>query len=44
MRRSGIPSLDLSVQEAIENSKYPPLPPEYDKSSATVEFTFELKR
>lgn len=44
MRRSGIPSLDLSVQEAVENAKYPPLPPEYDKSSATVEFTFELRR
>lgn len=44
IRRSGIPSLDLSVQSAVEEATYPPLPAEYDKSSATVEFTFELKR
>ena len=44
MRRSGIPSLDLSVQTAVESATYPPLPAEYDQSSATVTFTFELKR
>jgi periplasmic protein TonB len=44
IRRSGIPSLDLSVQNAVENSTYPPLPAEYDRNTATVEFTFELKR
>ena len=44
IRRSGIPSLDLSVQTAVEDSMYPPLPAEYDKSSASVDITFELKR
>lgn len=43
-RRSGIPSLDLSVQAAVTDSTYPPLPPEFDKSSASVDITFELKR
>jgi len=43
VRRSNIPSLDLSVQNAVEN-QYPPLPAGYEKDSVPVEFTFELKR
>ncbi len=44
VRRSNVPSLDLSVQNAVEETNYPPLPPGYDKESVPVEFTFELKR
>lgn len=43
-RRSNVPTLDLSVQNAVEETNYPPLPDGYDKSSVPVEFTFELKR
>jgi TonB family protein len=41
---SGISTLDFSVRRAIENAKLPPIPADFDKSSATVEFRFELKR
>jgi len=44
IRRSGIPSLDDSVRNAIETAQYPKLPDGYDRSSVPVEFTFELKR
>ncbi len=44
IRRSGVPTLDLSVQNAVEESVYPPLPPGFTKDSVPVEFTFELKR
>ncbi len=45
VQRIGIPSLDLSVRRAIEDSNpLPPIPPGFDKNSAMVEFTFELKR
>jgi protein TonB len=42
---SGISALDYSVQRAIlEASPFPPIPPGFDKDSAKIEFTFELKR
>lgn len=45
LQRSGNPSLDYSVQRAVlEASPFPPIPSEYDKDSARVEFWFELKR
>jgi TonB family protein len=45
IRRSGVPSLDLSVQNAVEDaSPYPPLPPGFERDSVPVEFTFELRR
>ena len=45
LQRSVNTSLDYSVQRAVlEASPFPPIPPEYDKDSATVEFWFELKR
>jgi outer membrane biosynthesis protein TonB len=42
--KSGNSSLDYSVQRAILDSKLPPLPPSFDKSTAKVELWFELKR
>jgi len=45
LQRSGIASLDYSVQRAIlEASPFPPIPPSYEKDSAKVEFWFEMKR
>jgi periplasmic protein TonB len=45
LQRSGISALDFSVQRAIlEASPFPPIPPGFEKDSAQVEFTFELKR
>jgi periplasmic protein TonB len=45
VQQSGISALDYSVQRAIlEASPFPPIPPGFDKDSAKVEFTFELKR
>jgi TonB family protein len=45
LQRSGIQPLDYSVQRAImEASPFPPIPPGFDRSSAKVEFWFELKR
>ncbi|MEO8052092.1 MAG: TonB family protein [Acidobacteriota bacterium] len=45
VQQSGISALDYSVQRAIlEASPFPPLPPGFDRDSAQVEFTFELKR
>jgi TonB family protein len=42
---SGVSALDYSAQRAIlEASPFPPIPPGFDKDSAHVEFTFELKR
>jgi TonB family protein len=43
VRRSGIAALDLSVQEAVEDARYPPLPPDFDKDTVQVEFTFEYR-
>ena len=46
LQGSGIPSLDFSVQRAIHDSHFPPIPAcaGFDKDYATVEFWFELKR
>jgi TonB family protein len=45
LQRSGISSLDSSVQRAIlDASPFPPIPPGFDRDSAKVEFQFELKR
>jgi protein TonB len=45
IQRSGNYALDMSAQRAIlEASPLPPLPREYDRDSATIEFWFELKR
>ena len=42
---SGITTLDFSARRAIlEASPFPPLPQEFPRSTATVEFVFELKR
>ena len=45
VQSSGISSLDFSARRAIlEASPFPPLPQEFERSTATVEFVFELKR
>jgi outer membrane biosynthesis protein TonB len=46
LQGSGVPSLDFSVQRAIQDSRFPPIPAcaGFDKDYATVEFWFELKR
>ena len=42
---SGIPTLDFSARRAIlEASPFPPLPQAFERSSATFEIIFELKR
>jgi len=42
---SGISTLDFSARRAIlEASPFPPLPQEFERNTATVEFVFELKR
>jgi len=43
-QRSGNLSLDNSVQRAITDAKFPPLPQGFPHDHATVEFSFELKR
>jgi TonB family protein len=40
---SGIEALDLSARNAVEDSTYPPLPPEFEKNEVEVEFTFRLR-
>ena len=45
LQKSGIPSLDSSVQRAIlEAAPFPPLPVAFDRETAKIEFWFELKR
>jgi TonB family protein len=45
LQKSGVPSLDFSVERAIlEASPFPPIPPGFERDSAKVEFWFELKR
>ena len=45
LQLSNISSLDASVRRAIlDSNPLPPIPPECNKESAKVEFTFELKR
>lgn len=42
---SGNPALDYSAQRAIyDASPFPPLPAAYERSAATIEFWFELRR
>jgi protein TonB len=42
---SGITALDFSVRRAIlEANPFPPLPKEFERNSAVIEFVFELKR
>jgi protein TonB len=42
---SGIPPLDYSCQRAVlDASPFPPLPAQYERNSATIEFWFQLKR
>jgi TonB family protein len=41
---SGVQSLDFSVRRAIEGVTLPPLPPNFPRSTAQCEFTFELKK
>jgi outer membrane biosynthesis protein TonB len=43
-KSSNIITLDASVQRAIEDSKFPPLPAGFPRDHASVEFSFELKR
>ena len=44
-QRSGILPLDYSAQRAVqEASPFPPLPREFERDSATVEFQFQLQR
>jgi TonB family protein len=45
VQQSGISTLDFSVRRAIlEASPFPPLPPAFDRNTATFEIVFELKR
>jgi periplasmic protein TonB len=45
VQSSGIPTLDFSARRAIlEASPLPELPREFERSSANVEFTFQLQR
>lgn len=45
VQRSGNMSLDFSVSRAIQDAApFPPIPQGFEKNSAKVEFTFELKR
>jgi TonB family protein len=44
-QESGISTLDFSARRAIlEASPFPPLPQAFERSSATFEIVFELKR
>jgi protein TonB len=44
-QKSGIPTLDFSVERAIAGaSPFPPLPADYERNSIDVEFNFELRR
>lgn len=45
VQSSGIPTLDFSARRAVlEASPLPELPREFERSSANVEFTFQLQR
>ena len=44
-QKSGISALDFSAQRAIMDAvPFPPLPPQFPKNDAEIEFVFELKR
>ena len=45
LQTSNIPALDFSVKRAIlDASPFPPIPAGFERDSAKVEFSFELKR
>ena len=44
LQRSGNALLDNSVQRAVLDSHFPPLPPQFRQNSASVDFIFQLKR
>jgi len=45
LQRSGNPTLDYSCQRAVlEAAPFPPLPAQYERNSATIEFWFQLNR
>lgn len=45
LQQSGNRALDFSAQRAIlEAAPFPPIPPGFERESAQVEFTFELRR
>jgi len=44
VQRSGVTALDNSVLRAIQDSVFPPIPPEFTHSYASIEFTFDLKQ
>src|SRR5450759_2140341 len=44
-QRSGISALDISAQRAVmDAAPFPPLPPQFPKSEADIEFLFKLKQ
>ena len=44
-QRSGISALDISAQRAVmDAAPFPPLPPQFPKSEAEIEFLFQLKQ
>jgi len=44
-QRSGIPALDFSAQRAIlDAAPFQPLPPQFQRNEAEIEFRFELRR
>jgi len=44
-RKSGISALDISAQRAImDAAPFPPLPPQFPKNDAEIEFLFQLKQ
>lgn len=45
LQRSGTPTLDYSCQRAVmDAAPFPPLPAQYERNSATIEFWFQLNR
>ena len=43
-QRSGISALDISAQRAVmDASPFAPLPPQFPKNDAEIEFLFQLK-
>jgi protein TonB len=44
-QRSGISALDISAQRAVmDAAPFPPLPPQFPKNEAEIEFLFQLKQ
>ena len=44
-QKSGISALDISAQRAImDAAPFPPLPPQFPKNEAEIEFLFRLKQ